>query len=291
MLLGRSEDPLHDGRIAIRRLRSCLRLFSQFIPLSSSRFIDDNLADLAQRLSPLRDNDVWMVFLSRLRLGRAFLGSVDFIHYCSLEASLKKSDRKTMRDILKSEDYASLMRFVNRFLRVEIPEKIKRSRPQTLASFAARRLAAIYFEVLACSGVRKKYNVKKMHGLRKLCRRGRYWSEFLNPFWVGLLRFFTNTLKILRTFSAICTTLTWPCAGFHRRRLLSAGGFPTSWLPEKNAVMAFSNVCGDPSDRLQWLSAVLLLCEDSKKRRGLSLPCQACDCCGRERWAETAAHK
>jgi phosphohistidine phosphatase len=35
--------------------------------------------------------------------------------------------------------------------------------------------------VLSRPGVKADYDVKKMHRLRKLCRRARYWSEFLAP--------------------------------------------------------------------------------------------------------------
>jgi CHAD domain-containing protein/phosphohistidine phosphatase SixA len=180
MLEARSEDPLHDARVAIRRLRSLIRMFATFLP-SSSSMIDDGLANLALLLSPLRDNDVWVRFLSSQRLNRHFSGAIDFVHYSAMQAGMKKDDKRIIRAILKSDDFSDLMRAINRMLRIELPEKIRKTQPKRLAPFAGRKLLSIYFEALSRPGVKKEYNVKKMHAMRKLCRRGRYWSEFMTP--------------------------------------------------------------------------------------------------------------
>jgi len=184
MCAAHGEDPLHDVRVAIRRFRSLVRFcaLAKFLP-SSSSMIDDGLANLAMLLSPLRDNDVWIRFLSTQRLNRHFAGAIDFVHYCAMQFRMKKDDKRIVRDILKSDDYTDLMRAINRFLRIELPEKIRKTKEQSqgLGEFACRRLRSIYFEVLTRPGVKKEYDVKKMHAMRKLCRRGRYWSEFMVP--------------------------------------------------------------------------------------------------------------
>lgn len=180
MYQAHGEDPLHDVRVAIRRLRSLVRLFGSSLP-SSGSMIDDGLSNLAVQLSPLRDNDVWIRFLSTQRLNRHFAGAIDFVHYCAVQSRLKKADKRTVRDILKSADYADLMRAINRFLRIELPEKIRKSQSRQCAAFVCRRLLSLYFNVLTRPAVKKEYDVGKMHSMRKLCRRGRYWSEFLAP--------------------------------------------------------------------------------------------------------------
>jgi CHAD domain-containing protein/phosphohistidine phosphatase SixA len=180
MLAGPGDEPLHDGRVALRRFRAALRLFSQFLPAQSSRAIDEKIATLALALSPVRDNDVWRDFLFSQRVSALFCGNIDYVHFCALQSRMKKADRQTLRTILTSREYFPLMRDINRFLRVELPQKIKISQ-QPLTPLAGRRLAALYFEVLSRPGVKTDYDVKKMHRLRKLCRRARYWSEFLAP--------------------------------------------------------------------------------------------------------------
>ena len=180
MLAGSGDEPLHDGRVALRRFRAALRLFVQFLPVQSSRAIDEKIATLALALSPVRDNDVWRDFLFSPRVSALFCGNIDYVHFCALQSRMKKADRQTLRAILTGREYFSLMRDINSFLRVELPQKIKKSQ-QPLGPLAGRRLAALYFEVLSRPGVKLDYDVKKMHRLRKLCRRARYWSEFLTP--------------------------------------------------------------------------------------------------------------
>jgi CHAD domain-containing protein/phosphohistidine phosphatase SixA len=180
MLSAETEEPLHDGRVAMRRFRAALRLFNQFLPSSSCRIIDEKLAFLGLALSPIRDNDVWLHFLSSQQVSEAFRGNIDFVHFHALQSRLVKTDRHTLRKLLTNPDYASLMRDINRFLRVELPQKMMKD-THPLEPHAARKLASIYFEVLSRPGMKKKYDVKEMHRLRKLCRRARYWSEFSEP--------------------------------------------------------------------------------------------------------------
>jgi CHAD domain-containing protein/phosphohistidine phosphatase SixA len=180
MLASRSGEPLHDARVALRRFRAALKLFEQFLPMASSRAIDKELASIALSLSPIRDNDVWRNFLFSRRLGDVFRGNIDFVHFCALESHRKKADIQALRSIITGTSYASLMRAMSRFLRVELPQKMKKTQTP-LAPITGRRLASIYFDVLSRPGVKKEYDVKTMHALRKLCRRARYWSEFFVP--------------------------------------------------------------------------------------------------------------
>jgi CHAD domain-containing protein/phosphohistidine phosphatase SixA len=180
MIAGPGDEPLHDARVGLRRFRAALRLFSQFLPVQSTRAVDEQLASLALALSPIRDNDVWRDFLFSPRVSGLFCGNIDYVHFCALQSRMKKTDRQTLRAILLCREYSSLMRDINHFLRVELPQKIKKTQ-QPLSPLAGRRLAALYFEVLSRPGVKTDYDVKKMHRLRKLCRRARYWSEFFAP--------------------------------------------------------------------------------------------------------------
>jgi CHAD domain-containing protein/phosphohistidine phosphatase SixA len=180
MIAGYGDEPLHDARVALRRFRACLRLFASHLPVKSCRVINEQISLLALLLSPVRDNDVWRTYLLSPRISQLFRGNIDYVHFCALQSGMKKNDAQTLRGILLSPAYSSLMRDINLLLRVELPRKIGASL-QPVAPLAGRRLAALYFEVLSRPGVKKDYDVKKMHSLRKLCRRARYWSEFLMP--------------------------------------------------------------------------------------------------------------
>lgn len=124
MMTGESDDSLHDGRIAMRRFRAVLTLFSRFLPVASVIAIDTRLAALALALSPIRDNDVWMTFLSSKQIANFFRGNIDFVHFHALQSRLRKDDKRTVRNLLNDPEYAALMRDINRFLRVELPQKI-----------------------------------------------------------------------------------------------------------------------------------------------------------------------
>jgi CHAD domain-containing protein/phosphohistidine phosphatase SixA len=180
VLAAESEEPLHDFRVAMRRFRAALRLFGPFLPKPAVRSIDRRLASLALALSPIRDNDVWLQFLASKRVLDAFRGNIDFVHFHALQSRRQKADRRVLRKLLTNPEYGSLMRDINRFLRVDLPQKIKK--PQyPVEPLAARRLFAIYFEILSRPGVKKGYDVQEMHRRRKLCRRARYWAEFSEP--------------------------------------------------------------------------------------------------------------
>ena len=51
-------EPIHQTRVAIRRLRSTVRLFGRAVDLSSAEHLDDDLRWLAAALSPIRDADI-----------------------------------------------------------------------------------------------------------------------------------------------------------------------------------------------------------------------------------------
>ncbi len=141
MIAAETEDPLHDGRVAMRRFRAALRLFGRFLP-TSSRIIDQRLASLGTALSPIRDNDVWLHFLSSQHVSDTFRGNIDFVHFHALQWRLKRTDRRTLRKLLENQDYASLMRDINRFLRIELPPKMTKDR-HPLQPYSARKLLSV----------------------------------------------------------------------------------------------------------------------------------------------------
>ena len=51
-------DAIHDVRVAIRRLRQCLRIFSNFYPDDSWRKLRRELAGIMQSCGKVRDHDI-----------------------------------------------------------------------------------------------------------------------------------------------------------------------------------------------------------------------------------------
>jgi|WetSurMetagenome_2_1015567.scaffolds.fasta_scaffold00335_4 CHAD domain-containing protein/phosphohistidine phosphatase SixA len=180
MLSAETEEPLHDGRVALRRFRATLRLFRRHLPARAARGIDARVAALAAGLSPIRDNDVWLRLLSSKRVLEAFRGDIEFVHFHALQSRRKKDDKRPLRKLLAGDGYASLMRDIGRFLRVDLPRML--DKPQyPFGALAARRILSLYFTILSHRGAKRKYDAQAMHRLRKTCRRARYWAEFAEP--------------------------------------------------------------------------------------------------------------
>jgi len=181
MLEAKSDVPLHDVRIAMRRFRSALRLFSLFLPSLTTTQLDKQCSRFSLYLSPIRDNDVWMEMLHTFALDHAPLLLPEHEAFFKNQLRSKKFDTMKLRALIKSEEYAAFLRSIVRFLRVDLPHKIKTEAPCGVVGFCSQQLFCIYFELLSRPMVKKDYTVEKMHRIRKLCRRGRYWAELMAP--------------------------------------------------------------------------------------------------------------
>ncbi len=179
MLEAKSDVPLHDVRIALRRFRSALRLFSPFLKSPVVLQLDKQCARFSLGLSPLRDNDVWMDLLQTFYMNTPLMPEYDAFYKNQLR--LKKHDSIVLRTLVKSEEYSAFLRSIIRFLRVELPHKIKTQARVGVFGFCAQQLFCIYFEIFSRPMVKKDYDVEKMHRVRKLCRKGRYWAELMAP--------------------------------------------------------------------------------------------------------------
>jgi CHAD domain-containing protein len=56
-------EPIHDLRVSIRRLRRCLRVFSQFYPPGSWKKIRKQLSELMTVAGSVRDRDIALELL------------------------------------------------------------------------------------------------------------------------------------------------------------------------------------------------------------------------------------
>lgn len=106
-----SADRIHDGRVACRRLRSCLRVFQDFFSVPAARRLIDDAGWFAGRLGAVRDLDV---------LADRLLAAVDrldddlVLHDARQELTGQIGYRRRialsgLRDALHSETYADLL--------------------------------------------------------------------------------------------------------------------------------------------------------------------------------------
>ena len=86
-------DAIHDVRVAIRRLRQCLRVFSKFYPDNSWKKIRRELAGVMQSCGRVRDHDIAIGLLTESGL------PVDSKLVLRLQEKRRTADRGLRHDL------------------------------------------------------------------------------------------------------------------------------------------------------------------------------------------------
>ena len=181
------ENPefVHQARVAIRRLRSAINLFS---PLLSQDFIavySPRWRDLANQLGSARD---WDVFLAETLapLEEAFPGDADLAELRARSEAIQKKAQASAAVALMQADYSRLLlAFSAALFRVEAPtiagpDKSSASMP-SLRRFAARRLQKRARMIETLVREHGRMNAERRHELRIAFKKLRYALEFFAP--------------------------------------------------------------------------------------------------------------
>ena len=189
---GKSGEPLHEIRVAMRRMRSLLRAFRKHLPDEPRREIEKLLADINQELSPVRDLDVWVDLLQsapvRSTMARSRLWPAFLRHH------LQRHDlaHATVRRCLRGPHFAAQRLKISRFLRTELPRLIKIEPHGALTKLGDTQLDKALRRALKRRRLRHSTSPKKLHEMRIALRKARYLSEFFAPV-LG-----ANTAKLAR---------------------------------------------------------------------------------------------
>jgi CHAD domain-containing protein len=176
---GKSSQPLHDIRVAIRRLRLLLRVFRKSLPQTS---IDRAFSELGESLGPARDMDVWVDFLQRPVVQRETAGDRRSKRFLDRQLEFKRQQIALVRRHLTGHRFASLCVMTGRYLRIELPRLVKTSPPERgLKRFAQKKLAKELRRVRRRGHLRHSTSPQKLHELRIALRRARYLCEFFVP--------------------------------------------------------------------------------------------------------------
>jgi len=174
-IAGRAVEPVHQARVAVRRLRSDLRTFRELVDARWSGKLRQELRWLGGELGAVRDCDV---FISRLRAAAKRSGSADDPNVAALIAAARQTRsvaRAHMVEALRSARYARLRS------RLELAARSPRF------TLAARLTASQAFPRIV---KRRKKRIKKateklptrpsfasLHRIRILSKRLRYAAE------------------------------------------------------------------------------------------------------------------
>ena len=183
-----SEDPefIHQMRVATRRLRAALRLFSPCLPTSLADELLPPLRLLTTRLGHARDLDVLLSEIAapvmhalpdEPRLA-ALTGAVTDRQYSARAAAVH---------YLQSLAYGRLLLLATALLHRPpfVAADINDQAEATLAAFAGMRLKRLRKKVLALAAAASTENPSSLHQLRIGIKRLRYALEFFAPLAAG----------------------------------------------------------------------------------------------------------
>jgi CHAD domain-containing protein len=180
----RNEDPepLHDIRIAIRRLRAALWAFRKPLANTSAHEINFELQRLNEALGPARDADMWIGFLT----GAAFQRRCNhpnrrWAAFMNHQTEHRRRQQTTTRRVLSGPSFASLSLKLGRLARLEIPRLMKTTPSDNLAKFAQRALGKKLRRALKLAKLRHSDSSTEVHQFRKALRKARYLGEFFAP--------------------------------------------------------------------------------------------------------------
>jgi triphosphatase len=182
--LGDDIEELHDMRVATRRLRAALSLFSDVLPASSERMREE-LGGIGSALGAVRDLDVQLEQLDGwlAALPDADRQSLDALR--TLLETERAAARAAMLEVLDSREYQA---FVGRFGRMLRSTRTPRSGPGSLpARAAAPDLIESRFRRFrkAARRIGADSNPGEYHRVRIRGKRLRYALEFLADLYPG----------------------------------------------------------------------------------------------------------
>jgi CHAD domain-containing protein len=177
--LGEDIEELHDMRVATRRLRAAMALFSDVLPVRAAR-LRDEMAWVAGALGSVRDLDVQLEQLERW-IGRA---PEDREALGSLRWLLQERRTEARRQLLEALDSPRFDRFISSFIALVRRGPLRRSRASRApAEAVAPQLIGSRYRAARKAGgrIRKRSEASDYHRLRIRCKRLRYAIEFLAP--------------------------------------------------------------------------------------------------------------
>ena len=211
-------EPVHQMRVALRRLRSATSLFRRPVACPELSAVNDRLKQIGRVLGPARDWDVFLLGTGA-GLGDAFSedpGVQSLLAaarrkraagYAALAAYLDSAEWRALGISLAAlatarpwEIAAESDAEISPEADAEPPAPPHHARP--LVEFAGRALSRRYRDVVAPGADLSGLDVEALHAIRLQCKRLRYACEFFAPLYPG-----RATKRFLRRLSELQETL------------------------------------------------------------------------------------
>ncbi|GAB4528192.1 MAG: hypothetical protein Fur0018_14170 [Anaerolineales bacterium] len=173
---GMDIEALHDMRVATRRMRAAVRIFTPFYRRKAVRNLRNPLRSAGHALGLVRDWDVFLANAARYQKNEA--PKDDF------EAVL--ADWRTQRDAaqthlqawLTGENYPRLVTRMAAFLEAQPGRKLPAASPSHVHTAVPGLIYACYGEMLAYEPLLPQASLIELHALRIAIKRVRYALEF-----------------------------------------------------------------------------------------------------------------
>ena len=180
-------DPefLHDLRVAIRRLRSALRLFSEILGPKRCAALRAELAWIGAHTGSVRDLDVFLAMLSQ-QIARLGAGEAIATLLADEVSRRRTQAHAALAEALASRRFRSLLRALERLASSPNPPSIRGARGTPIRIGAPRLIRKAQQRVLALGRTLTIDSpAADLHRLRILCKRLRYTCEFFREAFRG----------------------------------------------------------------------------------------------------------
>lgn len=174
---------LHDFRVALRRFRAALKIFStaaQEVPPAEHKKDLDRISD---QLGPARDLQSWNTFLSDQEFLEQIKNDPAWPDYLTRHNQALNESNQLLHQTVASPEFQKVLKRLAYSLRIEWETAFRKQhlKKEQYGSFIARKLLQQYQQILKKHELKESNNPEDLHKLRKRCRKGRYIAEFAAP--------------------------------------------------------------------------------------------------------------
>ena len=182
---------LHDVRVAIRRLRTLLKIFRRMLESTPAKHLSRRLKKLTDTLSSYRDVDTQLRMLSSAPLRRLMVGSPGWSVFLKAQRMRQQSSKKRLTSFMQSSAVQTLMEDLGQFLKKDLAV-LDQQQDEVLNRAIVKALRKSMQRVEERSRIPPTLPPGPAHALRIACRRTRYMGEFfgrqMSPAIVALAR-------------------------------------------------------------------------------------------------------
>jgi len=180
---GEDIEQLHDMRVATRRLRAALRLFSPFFSKKVLKRVQRRVKTLGQTLGRVRDLDVFMEKAKRELMELEGITPEEQLPLIETWEEEHATARQALVEYLDGEEYQRFIKEFSTFLEdykaVEEDDNINTlPKPLKVEEWLPILIYQHFAEVRAFDPIIEKATIEQLHGLRRAFKMFRYTLEF-----------------------------------------------------------------------------------------------------------------